>query len=95
MIITNFSYHKTESKRQKMKFPLEQKIGIIGGGQLGKMLIQAASKLDFHITILDPTPDCPASSLADEHIVASFDNAEALRKLVESVGQDKNRCTIL
>ena len=37
--------------------------------------------MDFFVTILDPTPDCPAHSIADEHIVADFDDANAIRKL--------------
>ncbi len=64
-----------------MRDPTEQKIGIIGGGQLGKMMILEAKKMDFHVTILDPTPHCPAHSIADEHIVADFKEAAALRKL--------------
>ena len=61
--------------------PLKQKIGIIGGGQLGKMMILEAKKMDFQITILDPTEHCPAHSIADEHIVADFDDRQALEKL--------------
>jgi len=63
--------------------PLEQKIGIIGGGQLGKMMILEAKKLNFYISILDPTPDCPAHAIADHHIVADFDDEEAIRQLAE------------
>ena len=62
-------------------YPLNQKIGIIGGGQLGKMMIQEAKKLGLYITILDPTKDCPASSICDEHIVASFDDKDAIYSL--------------
>ena len=63
--------------------PLEQKIGIIGGGQLGKMMILEAKKMDFHITILDPTADCPAHSIADKHIKADFDDRAALERLAQ------------
>lgn len=58
-------------------------IGIIGGGQLGKMMIQEAKKLSFHITVLDPAPDCPAHSICDEHIVADFDDRDAIRHMAE------------
>jgi 5-(carboxyamino)imidazole ribonucleotide synthase len=58
-------------------------IGIIGGGQLGKMMIEEAKKLSFHITILDPTPDCPAHSISDEHIVADFNDRGAIERLVQ------------
>lgn len=57
------------------------RIGIIGGGQLGKMMIEEAKKLSFNITTLDPTPDCPAHSISDKHIVADFDDKDAIRQL--------------
>lgn len=37
------------------------KIGIIGGGQLGKMITQEAKKMGFYVMVLDPTPNCPAA----------------------------------
>jgi 5-(carboxyamino)imidazole ribonucleotide synthase len=60
---------------------LSTRIGIIGGGQLGKMMIEEASKLSFHFTVLDPTPDCPAHSISDRHIVADFNDEDAIRQL--------------
>ncbi|MFN2339950.1 MAG: 5-(carboxyamino)imidazole ribonucleotide synthase [Halanaerobium sp.] len=65
----------------KFKDKTKQKIGIIGGGQLGKMMILEAKKMGFYVTILDPTKSCPADSIADEHLVADFDDEEAIRKL--------------
>lgn len=62
-----------------------QKIGIIGGGQLGKMMILDAKRLDYYFVILDPAKDCPAASIADEHIVAGFDDLEAIRELASLV----------
>lgn len=62
-----------------------KKIGIIGGGQLGKMMILDAKRLDYQFIILDPTPDCPAHSIADDHIVASFDDIEAIKELASRV----------
>ncbi len=59
------------------------RIGIIGGGQLGKMMIEEAKKLSFHITVLAPTPDCPAHSISDKHIVADFNDKDAIRQLAE------------
>ena len=58
-----------------------KRIGIIGGGQLGKMMILDAKRLDYYFVILDPTLNCPAHSIADEHIVADFDDSEAIKKL--------------
>lgn len=60
---------------------LSKKIGIIGGGQLGKMMISEAKKMGFYVTVLDPTPKCPCHSMCDEHIVADFDDREAIRLL--------------
>ncbi|MBM7624335.1 5-(carboxyamino)imidazole ribonucleotide synthase [Sporohalobacter salinus] len=61
----------------------KQKIGIIGGGQLGKMMILEAKKMGFYIIILDPTAYCPAHSIADEHLIADFDDEEAIRELAK------------
>ena len=58
-------------------------IGIIGGGQLGKMLSQAAKRFGYRVIILDPIPLCPASGLCDEHIVAEFDDPEAIAVLTK------------
>ncbi|MBS4024438.1 MAG: 5-(carboxyamino)imidazole ribonucleotide synthase [Clostridia bacterium] len=58
-------------------------IGIIGGGQLGKMMAVAAKQLGFYVTILDPVDDCPAAQVADKQILADFNNHEAIRSLVE------------
>ncbi|MCD5417655.1 5-(carboxyamino)imidazole ribonucleotide synthase [Candidatus Bipolaricaulota bacterium] len=58
-------------------------IGIIGGGQLGKMLSQAAKRFGYRVIILDPMPLCPGSGLCDEHIVAEFDDPEAIAVLTK------------
>jgi 5-(carboxyamino)imidazole ribonucleotide synthase len=57
------------------------RIGIIGGGQLGKMIAQEAKRMSFKIIILDPCKDCPASSVSDEIIHADFKDELAIRKL--------------
>lgn len=62
-----------------------RKIGIIGGGQLGKMMILDAKRLDYYFVILDPAEKCPAHSIADEHIVARFDDREAILRMAEKV----------
>jgi 5-(carboxyamino)imidazole ribonucleotide synthase len=62
---------------------LSKKIGIIGGGQLGKMMILEAKKLGFYIITLDPSPDCPSHSISDEHITAGFNDRKAIRELAE------------
>ncbi len=62
-------------------YPL-MKIGIIGGGQLGKMMAQKAKKMGFHISILDPSPKCPAATLADVLIVGGFYDNQKITQLV-------------
>lgn len=60
-------------------------IGIIGGGQLGRMLAMAAARLNFRTVILEPQSDCPAAQLASEQIVAPYDDPEALDALARAV----------
>ena len=59
------------------------RIGIVGGGQLGKMLAMDAKRLGLKVNILDPSYDCPASSIADEHIVAGFNDRQGIIRLAE------------
>lgn len=64
---------------------LSKRIGIIGGGQLGKMMILDAKRLGFNVITLDPTLKCPSHSISDEHIVAEFDDEVAIQELAEKV----------
>ncbi|PYE88649.1 5-(carboxyamino)imidazole ribonucleotide synthase [Phyllobacterium leguminum] len=59
-------------------------IGIIGGGQLGRMLAMAAAKLGFRTVILEPQADCPAAQVANRQIVAPYDDTDALAELARS-----------
>lgn len=59
------------------------KLGIIGGGQLGKIMSQKAKKMGFHVTILDPTFNSPAAQVSDKHIIGGFHNAKLLEQLVQ------------
>ena len=56
-------------------------IGLLGGGQLGRMLAQAARAMGYRIAVLDPDPACPAASLADSVIVAGYDDVGAAIRL--------------
>ncbi len=58
-------------------------IGIIGGGQLGRMMALAAKEAGFKIAVLDPTIDSPLGQIADIQIVASYDDQLALEELGE------------
>lgn len=60
-----------------------QTIGIIGGGQLGRMMAIAARYMGYRIIVLDPTPNCPTAQIADEQITAPYDDMNAIRELVE------------
>ncbi len=51
---------------------LKLRLGILGGGQLGKMLCQAASRWNIETVVLDPLEDCPAASLCSENITGNF-----------------------
>lgn len=59
------------------------RLGIIGGGQLGKMMTQEAKKMGFFVTILDPTPQSPAGQIADEQIIADFNDEKAIIKVAK------------
>ncbi len=65
--------------------PLNKKIGIVGGGQLGKMMILDAKRLGFFVAVLDPSENCPAHSICDVHIVKSFDDIDGYRELADIV----------
>ena len=58
-------------------------IGIIGGGQLGRMMALSARYMGFRIGVLDPTPDCPAAQVADFQVTAEYDDIAAIRELAE------------
>lgn len=59
-------------------------IGILGGGQLGRMMAIAARQMGYNIVVLDPTPNCPCSQVADKQIIAAFDDVEAAKELLNS-----------
>lgn len=59
-------------------------IGIIGGGQLGRMMAIAAKYMGYQICVLEPTPNCPTTQVADQQITAAYDDGEAVKQLVEA-----------
>jgi 5-(carboxyamino)imidazole ribonucleotide synthase len=59
-------------------------LGLLGGGQLGRMFVAAARTMGYHVIVLDPDPQAPAEHFADEHICADFRDAAALKKLAAS-----------
>ncbi|MET0785573.1 MAG: 5-(carboxyamino)imidazole ribonucleotide synthase [Paenisporosarcina sp.] len=60
-----------------------QTIGIIGGGQLGRMMAMAAKEAGFKIAVLDPSMDSPCGQVADIQIIAPFNDETALEELAE------------
>ncbi|PWA91237.1 phosphoribosylaminoimidazole carboxylase [Artemisia annua] len=63
-------------------------VGVLGGGQLGRMLCQAASQMAIKVNILDPLENCPASSISHYHMVGSFDDSATVEEFAK-------RCEIL
>lgn len=65
----------------KLKFG--STIGIIGGGQLGKMMAQSAQKMGYKVIVLDPNEDSPCRYVAHQFIHAEYDDEQALNELGE------------
>ena len=63
-------------------------IGILGGGQLGRMLGFAARAMGYRIRVLDPDPDCPAAAIADHVEVGSYRDVEAALRMA-------NGCSVI
>jgi 5-(carboxyamino)imidazole ribonucleotide synthase len=59
-------------------------IGIIGGGQLGRMLAMAAARLGLKTCILEPQENCPAAQVANQHLVYAYDDKGGLDLLAEA-----------
>lgn len=58
-------------------------VGVLGGGQLGRMMALAGRAMGYRFVTLDPTPDAPCGQVADQQITAPYHDAEAARKLAE------------
>ncbi|MBT9491444.1 MAG: 5-(carboxyamino)imidazole ribonucleotide synthase [Paucibacter sp.] len=61
--------------------PGEASLGVMGGGQLGRMFVHAAQSLGFRTVVLDPDADSPAGLIAHQHIRADYLDAVALGEL--------------
>ncbi len=57
------------------------RIGIIGGGQLARMMGEPARRLGFYVTVLDPTPESPAYGEVDEQVLGDYSDAAAVSAL--------------
>ena len=60
-------------------------IGILGGGQLGRMLAQSAARMGYHCVVYDQDQYAPAAQVAGEHIKASYEDKKSLQKFASMV----------
>ena len=56
-------------------------LGMLGGGQLGRFFVIAAHEMGYQVTVLDPDKNSPAGKIADVHICANYDDADALQQI--------------
>ncbi|MCC6161189.1 MAG: 5-(carboxyamino)imidazole ribonucleotide synthase [Nitrosomonas sp.] len=56
-------------------------LGMLGGGQLGRMFAMAAQQMGYRVTVLDPAAESPAGSIAERHLQADYLDAQALHEL--------------
>ena len=79
--------HETERKRMAGRVVEPGGwLGILGGGQLGRMTAMAARSMGIHTRVMDPEARCPASFVADEVVVGRWADAEAAARLAAGVG---------
>lgn len=62
-----------------------QTVGIVGGGQLGRMFAIAARRMGYRVHALDPTSDAPAGQVADVEVIAPYDDIDAARRFARNV----------
>lgn len=56
-------------------------LGMLGGGQLGRFFVRAAHEMGYRVAVLDPDPNSPAGRIAERHLVAAFDDPDALNAM--------------
>lgn len=61
-------------------------VGVLGGGQLGRMLCEAASEMALKVVVLDPMEKCPASGIAQNHMVGSYDDSTTVEEFAKRCG---------
>jgi 5-(carboxyamino)imidazole ribonucleotide synthase len=67
-----------------MALPAGSVIGMLGGGQLARMMCMAAARLGYRTTVFDPDPNAPAAQVANFHVAARYDDEAALASLAHS-----------
>lgn len=58
-------------------------LGILGGGQLGRLFVVAARSMGYRVMVLDPDPHSPAGQIADVHLQADYTDAAALQRMAQ------------
>ncbi|MCL7034986.1 hypothetical protein MKW94_025066 [Papaver nudicaule] len=61
-------------------------VGVLGGGQLGQMLCQAASQMGIKVMVLNPLENCPASALAYGHVIVRFNDSAEVEEFAKKCG---------
>ncbi len=75
---------------QKLWYGNSTRVGMIGGGQLGRMVIQEAINFDVHIHVIDPDPEAPCKNVAQSFSQGNLNDREAIRNF----GLDKDIITV-
>jgi len=73
---------KPSFKRSQLS-PNDITLGVIGGGQLGKMIGMEAKRMSLNLACLDPDKNCPASTIADQLIVSDYKDEKSILDLAE------------
>ncbi len=60
-------------------------IGVLGGGQLGRMLAQAAQAMGYRVHVYEPQANCPAGAVANKEVNASYEDLRALKEFAREV----------
>jgi 5-(carboxyamino)imidazole ribonucleotide synthase len=72
-------------KRMEMVIPPGSTIGLLGGGQLGRMFAIAARRMGYRVHTFEPSPDSPAGQISDREFNGSYADSELLETFVQSV----------
>ena len=73
--------NETDRRGLSLPLPPGSWLGVLGGGQLGRMFAMAAQSLGYRVCVLDPAADSPAGSVADRHLRAEYLDAAALAEM--------------
>lgn len=76
---------RPESGQKGRRLPPGSRIGILGGGQLGRMMAVAARQMGYRVIVLDPNPRCPTAQVSDGVVVGALDDLEAMERLAAQV----------